>query len=353
MDIKKDSYCLRCNSLVQEYWYFCPYCRKAIHSSNIVNYYLLVSKFKSSTLSFYEKIIIKSKLHYFYWSILILGIFLAAHFNLSYSYDISMISDYSWFLCLMTSYIFLLVIFATRRLRYYFIDLYRVFNIDYTSPTYFELLRKALGKKYLLLSGSFFGLLNAVFGHTFGIWYKELLPQIIFILHYFLVGFICGVAIVGIIAVIISINSLVKEKNIILNLFSNDRCFGTSVIGNELLLYSLISLSAGLFISFYIYQSPWNNKNSGIIQFITYFWIAFPHLAAVTVLFFPVYKLHTVIRDYKYKIRFLLISQENYFINLLLKQINKNNEKISIDFYKTNLQLKQMTQLKESRLRQW
>jgi len=184
-------------------------------------------------------------------------------------------------------------------LEVFLVDLYYVFTIDPSDRKLYLILRDTLKTQSIILFGIFFGGLNTGLGLFYGIWYDVIVLNISLLVLFFFVGFICGLAICGIVGVIRLVNCVCSMKNLHLDLTSDDGCGGTSTIGNMLLKFSAVSLAAGFSIAYYIYNSPWANKGWFPVTFTIYLWMLFPHMAAVAVLLVPLLKLHNVLKIYK------------------------------------------------------
>jgi hypothetical protein len=182
-----------------------------------------------------------------------------------------------------------------------------VFHIPLSENFLLEILRKYLSNSMMIRYGFIFGTANTAFGLFYGVWYGPLYLNLSLLFQIFVVGFVCGLAICGIVGVIDLILHVSSGEKKQLDFVNIDNCGGTAIIGNSLLKFAAVSLLAGLMIAFYIYNSPWTNRDWPPVLYSIYLWMGFPHLAAITVLLIPIQKIHGMIRTKK-------VEREDYFI---------------------------------------
>ncbi len=203
----------------------------------------------------------------------------------------------------MIGYTFLMVVWNTKKLRTLTLNLFDHIESDTEifHATSIQQLKKILSTKNLVGYGILFGLLNTSFGVAYGIWYTS--PYLIasILMQFFVEGFICGMAVCGIVGVVKMVSTFSVQEKIAINYQSPDKCGGISKIGNALLQFSLTSLSVGVLISLYIYLSPWTNRSQEIVKFSIYVWMGFPHFAAISVLLLPLLMLHNMLEKLKHK----------------------------------------------------
>lgn len=252
-------------------------------------------------LPFYEKFVSWMKIPYWITCLLLMVPNFLLHFFLGRHYHVNTLEDFSWFLPLMSGVIYALVVWATRHLRQFTDNLYCAFGlpVDDTSPQ--DIVTRHLSNRTMLEYGVFFGLANTGLGLFYGIWYSQVGLVISLIYQIFLVGFIAGLAISGIVAILKAVSYLARQRTLRLNLGDPDKCGGTVQTGNSLLKFSLVSLLAGIFISFYIYKTPWAHRDWQFVTYFIYGWMGFPHFAALTVLSVPFSSVHNILLKAKYQ----------------------------------------------------
>ena len=255
---------------------------------------------------------------------LLLGLpFLTLHFGLGMLFKENILTDRSWLLSLMISYTFLLLVWNTKTLRTLTLNLFDLAESESEQfhSTIIKQLEGILSNHRLFCYGTFFGLLNVSFGVVYGIWYANPYLVASIVLQFFVEGFICGMAVCGIVGIVKMIYTFSAQEEITINYRAPDKCGGFSKIGNTLLQFSITSLSVGVLISLYIYLSPWTHEGQAIVKYSIYIWMVFPHFVAISVLFFPLLTLHNMLEKFKSHHDLLLTrrcaSIQNYLGNLL------------------------------------
>jgi hypothetical protein len=112
--------------------------------------------------------------------------------------------------------------------------------------------------------------------------------------------------VLGIYGVVVAISSFSRDLKSTLDITSPDNCGGTQFIGEALVVFSSVTLIAGVMISIYIVEAHWSGTPADWVVALRYFWIAFPYVMSLTVLFAPAIPLHIELRRYK-------LEQENIF----------------------------------------
>ena len=164
---------------------------------------------------------------------------------------------------------------------------------------YRDTVKRTLSDRNFLLAGLFFGLLNCAFGLFFGIPYSETLASATILAGYFLAGFVCGMAVLGIYGVSVSIAAFAPKLKHSFDFTSPDGCGGTQFLGETLVIFSSVTLIVGVMISVYLLKADWTRNDAGWIGALKYFWIVFPYLMSLTVLIAPAVAINTELREYK------------------------------------------------------
>jgi hypothetical protein len=252
-------------------------------------------------IPFYEKFLIKLRIPYFLATFLLMIPNFLLHFIMGRVYHVDTLKDFSWFLPLMSGAIYALVVWATHHLRQFTENLYSAFGLPTNDRTLHDIVNRHLRNRTMLEYGVLFGLANTGLGLFYGIWYTQPALYISLIYQIFLVGFIAGLAISGIVAILKAISYLARLHTVRLNLADPDKCGGTAQTGNSLMKFSLGSLLAGSFISFYIYKTPWAHRDWQFVIYAIYAWMGFPHFATLTVLSVPFMHVHNILIRSKYQ----------------------------------------------------
>jgi hypothetical protein len=199
--------------------------------------------------------------------------------------------DWSWFLGVLISAMTLFLYIATYTLHVL------LSRMGIYSPH--DGLKDTLSDRNFILAGSLFGTLNCVLGYSFGLPYPNG-PAIISILFgYFLVGFVGGMAVLGIYGVFVAISAFSRAPKPALDFASPDNCGGTRFIGDALVIFSSVTLIAGVMISIYILKTNWSGDPTRGIVALKYFWIVFPYVMSLIILITPAIPLHIELRRYK------------------------------------------------------
>jgi hypothetical protein len=221
-------------------------------------------------------------------------VFLAAQFL---SIGTKTFYDWSWFLGLLITAMMLCLYVATytlhellSRMAIYLSSDKQAFRVG---------LKDTLSDRNFVVVGSIFGALNCVMGSCFGLPYSDG-PAIISILFgYFLVGFIGGMAILGIYGVFVAVREFSRELKPALDFTSPDNCGGTLFIGDALVVFSAVTLIAGVMISIYILKTDWAGDHSWEIMALKSFWIVFPYIMSPIILIIPAIPVHIELRNYQ------------------------------------------------------
>jgi len=281
--------------------------------------------YASSLVPFYEQWISKIPGPVYLKPLLVSIPFLFGHALLGLSFGVNVFLDLSWMLSIMIGGILMLVIIATRRLRVFLDRIYEVFYISSENPVPEEIIRNVFSTKTMLSFGVFFGGVNSLLGIFYGIWYQEPFLIASLLIQFFVIGGVCGFAISGIYGVLKLVRYAVEYGAYSLEVTACDQCGGMSRVGSNLLEFALVSLIGGLLIAYYVYNSPWSNTDWTLVMYAIYFWMGFPHLAAIVVVSVPLLQLHKVLAAEKNrKVTAISNERRNLREELLTKLTNSN-----------------------------
>lgn len=233
----------------------------------------------------------------FLYSIL-LGIFvLGLHFLII---EDQLFENYGWILSLIIIVASLSLFFATHTFKRLFPRLNNYLT-DEQKEAFISDVEKYLSDKIFLFYGFLFGVLNSLMGIAFGLpdLYETILNQSVLILGYFLAGFVCGLALSGIVGVTRTLSNLFVTEHSFLDYTSHDKCGGTQFVGWALLTFSLVTLVVGLLITSYISYTSWTQKDFVLVNVLYFGWIALPYVASVFVLIIPAISINKLLTKYK------------------------------------------------------
>ncbi len=221
--------------------------------------------------------------------------FFLAHYA---SVGIGIVKDWSWFLAPLISAVMLCVYYATERLR----DVIMVLaaqSSESDGKIAFISAHRILSDRNFVLAGLFFGGLNCLMALSFGLPYTARPAAITIMFGYFLAGFLCGMAVLGIYAVCFLVNTYAPKLRPSLDLTAPDNCGGTLFVGEALVAFSSVTLFIGVLISIYIVNTAWSGGNTEEVFVLKCFWIAFPYILSLIVLLVPAIPLHNELAAYK------------------------------------------------------
>jgi len=180
-----------------------------------------------------------------------------------------------------------------------------------------------LSDKRFIFSGLVFGILNSLMGEWFGLpkIYDSILDESILLAGYFVTGFVCGMALNGIVGVTKCITNIADVKSTIFDYTSHDKCGGTQFIGWALLVFSSVTLVVGVLITVYISFTEWQHKDYIVVNMLYVCWVTLPYVASVFVLIVPAISINRSLTNYK-------MEKDREFtesIKLIFDELESNN----------------------------
>lgn len=238
-------------------------------------------------------------------SVLLGLLFLAAHFV---NRGAELFTDWSGFLAALITTAMLCLYYATHTLQSLFPKMDERLELDEgVSPegetrekghVYLTPLVRILSDRNFCRAGLFFGVVNVMFGFLFGLPYSDLAARATIVLGYFLAGFVCGMAVWGIWGMLVALRSFSRNARDY-DFTSPDGCGGSRFLGDALVVFSSVTLVAGVMISVYIVRTEWGNPDTWWFSMVKVFWIAFPYVASLTALLVPAADIRTSLRQYQ------------------------------------------------------
>jgi hypothetical protein len=233
----EDCFCDKCKAGLHKEWLFCPHCSSNIllHTDTVRDG--LHTHIEGNVIPFYEKFIKRLKVPFYQGCLLFCLPFLALHLGLGILFKVDTLADWSWILSLLMGWTFIMLVWNTQHLRKLTLHLFH-FNesdLELFHTTVIRQLEGILSNRRLMGYGAFFGALNTFFGMAYGIWYSNPYLVASIMLQFFVEGFICGMAVCGIVGVVKLINTFSSQNEVAINYRDPDKCGGVSKIGNALL----------------------------------------------------------------------------------------------------------------------
>lgn len=201
------------------------------------------------------------------------------------------LSDWSWLLCLIIVVAMICLYYATHTFRAMFPQMnLRLQTRDSAviDSAYFNKVRYYLSDKMFIRFGLIFAVLNC--GVGWGLRSGNAQPEAIAtnFLGYFLAGFVCGMAVCGIVGVVKTLIEYLDHEPKV-DYTNPDGCGGFLFFGEALIKFAGVTLLVGILVSVYILvalRSP-QELHSPLAQAIMWVWIAIPFLLSLMILLAP------------------------------------------------------------------
>src|SRR5438309_1750886 len=140
---------------------------------------------------------------------LLLGLlFFLLHYG---SVGAAIFQDFSWFLSILIATAMLTLYYATHTLMSLMPEIHR---LGADPEKFTHKLQAILTNRNFIATGFFFGGLNCLFGYWFGLPYDRGLEILTILFGYFLAGFVCGMAVLGIIGSVVSLSTISRESRL-------------------------------------------------------------------------------------------------------------------------------------------
>ncbi len=207
------------------------------------------------------------------------------------------VEDKSYLIGLIIVVAFLTLYYATYTLKELLHKMHSFLNVENPDEFFKKYIHSLRDIKFILF-GIAFSILNTSIGIYLGIKDVGSVYFYVLIWGYFLAGFICGMAVLGIYTVLNLMHNYAKHEGLQLDYRSPDNCGGLQFIGNSVLKFCLVIILTGSLIAGYILFAPW--QSDGIFRSIVKnFWIVFPFLAAITITFSPIHDFSKLLIAFK------------------------------------------------------
>jgi hypothetical protein len=213
--------------------------------------------------------------------------------------------DWSWFLAALIGAAMLCLYYATHTMRTLLPEM-NIWLRPGGERVYMTALTRILSDRNFVLAGLFFGLLNCAIGISFGLPYSEAPARATILIGYFLAGFVCGMAVLGIYGICVSIGAFCRNATRSFDFTAPDRCGGTQFLGDALVIFASVTLIVGVMISVYIVETEWTGGNAWWIVALKSSWIVFPYAMSLIALVVPALPINHALRAYKIEQEVLL-----------------------------------------------
>lgn len=199
-----------------------------------------------------------------------------------------------WLVCGMITVALLCLYYATDTLRGLFHHMdsrlhQRGKPFRRAKQAYFRTVQRYLSDRNFLFAGLFFGIMNCAMGFIFGVSSEvySLTARIAVYSSFFIIGFICGMATLGIYGILETVKEFVKAPQLELDYSAPDKCGGMRFLGEALVKFGAVTLIMGVLIAIFIVKFSWTRDNANYVVIIRWFWIVWPFALSLIVVLAP------------------------------------------------------------------
>ena len=173
-------------------------------------------------------------------------------------------------------------------------------------PAYRAAFQRLMGDRRLLLTAAVFGSALVAVGIALGIeGHLDIKSVFVISVGYFLVGFLCGLASLGFIGIVLAIRVYVREDQPRFDVTAPDGCGGMLFLGRAITYIGILTLIGGVLISSYtllteaafgtsVRDTPWGPQ-----AILLWTWVALAYALSVLVLLAPAIEIHRGLHAYK------------------------------------------------------
>ncbi len=213
------------------------------------------------------------------------------------------LDDWSWLLCLIIVTSMTTLYYATHVFRNMFAQmnsLLRDREPAEENEAYMDKVEQLLSNKRFIWFGAVFAVLNCLVGAVFGVPSKDPLVIMTTYAGFLLAGFVCGMAVCGIVGVVITLTKFLDSEPKI-DYTNPDECGGLLFFGEALIRFSGVTLIVGVLISLYIVAVNWASEEAGsaLPPVLMWMWIALPFVLSLTVLLAPASRANRTLTEHK------------------------------------------------------
>ena len=106
-------------------------------------------------------------------------------------------------------------------------------------------------------------------------------------------------AVFAIYGLLVAFKAFPRKLKRCLDFTAPDRCGGIAFVGEALVVFSSVTLIAGVMISVYILKADWTRDDTWWIMALKWFWVAFPYVMSLVALIAPSLRINEVMTEYK------------------------------------------------------
>ncbi len=180
-----------------------------------------------------------------------------------------------------------------------------------------DIIENWMSDNQYLLAGAAFGTLNTLIGHLLGVpteIHQSAVALGMFYVGFFVSGFLAGMGLLSIAAVILLHLRFAPNLQHALNPEDPDGSGGIGTLGDALWFFALLIGLVGVLVSIFLINVNWSYMYKGYVQLIYLFWLALPYVLAVSVVLIPGLAVRRQVSQFKnYRARQLKEEQSRLF----------------------------------------
>lgn len=153
-----------------------------------------------------------------------------------------------------------------------------------------------------VMAGVSFATLNTAIGHLMGVpvvIHESVAALTLFYIGFFLSGFLAGIGLLSIAAVIKLVLSFAPNLQHMLNPEDPDGSGGIGTLGDSLWFFALLIGAVGVLVSIFLVNVRWSFMYKSYVQLLYLFWLALPYVLAVSIVLIPGLAVRRQVSQYK------------------------------------------------------
>ena len=168
-----------------------------------------------------------------------------------------------------------------------------------------------------IMAGCGFATLNTVVGHLLGlpaVVHESVAALTMMYVGFFLSGFLAGIGLLSIAAVITLVLRFAPSLQHTLNPDDPDGSGGIGTLGDSLWFFALLIGAVGVLVSIFLVNVRWSFMYKEFVQTIYLLWLALPYVLAVSIVLVPGLAVRRQVNEYKeYRAKQLKKEQANLY----------------------------------------
>ena len=165
-----------------------------------------------------------------------------------------------------------------------------------------EIVERWMSDSRFMLAGAGFATLNTLVGHLLGlpvVVHESIAALIMMYVGFFVSGFLAGIGLLSIAAVIVLVLRIAPSLQHSLNPEDPDGAGGIGTLGDSLWFFALLIGAVGVLVSIFLVNVRWSFMYKAYVQMIYLIWLALPYVLAVSIVLVPGLAVRRQVREYK------------------------------------------------------